>query len=188
VKGKTAFQQIQMYYEHGKDRVKLTKKAEEVHERLQEAFTVLKTCESKEGVANFLIEKFEISLTQAYRDVRMAERLFGNVKATSKEFMRALLTEIYRERMKDAIEKNNDELIIAYGKELRELQMLDVQDDAGLIPEELLQPKPIHFTADPAELRMQQEELDRKAQKIEEEYIAFQDVEPIDDSTDEPGD
>ena len=90
--GDSSFDRIYAYY---KDSTKypLTEKQTELKDRWLAAFTLRQNFHSREQAANVLMEKYEISRAQAYRDLRNAERLFGNVMKADRDGSLAILSE-----------------------------------------------------------------------------------------------
>lgn len=90
--GDSSFDKIYAYY---KDSTKypLTPKQAELKDRWLAAFTLRQNFHSREQATNVLMEKYEISRAQAYRDLRNAERLFGNVMKADRDGSLAILLE-----------------------------------------------------------------------------------------------
>lgn len=90
--GDSSFDKIYAYY---KDSTKypLTPKQTELKDRWLAAFTLRQNFHSREQAANVLMEKYEISRAQAYRDLKNAERLFGNVMKADRDGSLAILLE-----------------------------------------------------------------------------------------------
>lgn len=90
--GDSSFDKIYAYY---KDSTKypLTPKQTDLKDRWLAAFTLRQNFHSREQAANVLMEKYEISRAQAYRDLRNTERLFGNVMKADRDGSLAILLE-----------------------------------------------------------------------------------------------
>jgi len=90
--GDTSFDRLYAYY---KDPAKypLTDKQNELKDRWLAAFALRQNFHSREQAANVLMEKYELSRAQAYRDLKNAERLFGNVMKAEREGSLAILLE-----------------------------------------------------------------------------------------------
>lgn len=90
--GDSSFDKIYAYY---KDSTKypLTQKQTELKDRWLAAFTLRQNFHSREQAANVLMEKYDISRAQAYRDLKNAERLFGNVMKADRDGSLAILLE-----------------------------------------------------------------------------------------------
>ena len=85
----------------------LTEKEKEVEQRLRNAFTILAAGWSVKETAQKLmkVNKKEISLQTAYRDIADAKKLFGDIEKSTKEGDRAIISEmairVYRLAMKN---------------------------------------------------------------------------------------
>ena len=90
--GDSSFDKIYAYY---KDSTKypLTTKQTELKDRWLAAFTLRQNFHSREQASNVLMEKYDISRAQAYRDLKNAERLFGNVMKADRDGSLAILLE-----------------------------------------------------------------------------------------------
>ncbi len=90
--GDSSFDKIYAYY---KDATKypLTEKQTELKNRWLAAFALRQNWHSREQAANVLMEKYDISRAQAYRDLKNAERLFGNVMKADRDGSLAILLE-----------------------------------------------------------------------------------------------
>jgi hypothetical protein len=76
-----------------KDRIKLTAKEEEIRTRWSACFSLLCQYHSPQQAVNVLQQRFEISEAQAYRDVKNATELFGDVTSSDKQAYRHILFE-----------------------------------------------------------------------------------------------
>lgn len=75
--------------------VELTTKEEELLERYREVFTILLNQKSKNRAARIIATQFGYnSVTQAYRDLKAAEDIFGKVNETDKQILRQIATEM----------------------------------------------------------------------------------------------
>ena len=76
--------------------VKMTDKEFEIMQRYQQTFEYWN--EHPEfidtQVANFMEDKFDISRSQAFRDIQIIGRLLGNIKKSSKEWLRCRITQL----------------------------------------------------------------------------------------------
>ena len=90
--GDSTFDKLYAYY---KDSTKypLTPNQTEIKDRWLAAFALRQNFHSREQATNVLMEKYEISRAQAYRDLRNAERLFGNVMKADRDGSLAILSE-----------------------------------------------------------------------------------------------
>jgi hypothetical protein len=76
------------------DSIKLTPTEEDLRIRLDTAFSFLCKFKSNEQAKLLLVEKFNYSPAQAYRDLRSAIELFGDVVKSKKEAHRYILYEM----------------------------------------------------------------------------------------------
>lgn len=90
--GDSTFDRIYAYYKDPKKHP-LTPKQEEKKDRWLAAFTLRQNFHSREQAANVMMEKYDISRAQAYRDLRNAERLFGNVMKADRDGSLAIMLE-----------------------------------------------------------------------------------------------
>lgn len=90
--GDSSFDKIYAYYKDA-SKYPLTAKQTELKDRWLAAFTLRQNFHSREQAANVLIEKYGISRAQAYRDLKNAERLFGNVMKADRDGSLAILLE-----------------------------------------------------------------------------------------------
>ncbi|MFV9552079.1 hypothetical protein [Algibacter sp. PT7-4] len=90
--GNSSFDKIYAYYKDS-SKYPLTEKQTELKDRWLAAFTLRQNFHSREQAANVLMEKYEISRAQAYRDLKNAERLFGNVMKADRDGSLAILLE-----------------------------------------------------------------------------------------------
>tara|TARA_R110000850_G_scaffold277151_1_gene424859 strand:- start:51504 stop:52067 length:564 start_codon:yes stop_codon:yes gene_type:complete len=72
---------------------KLSAKHEEIKERWTTVFKLRSNYLTRQQVRNYLIENFEISESQAYKDVANSEHFYGNAMRADQEGYRVLLTE-----------------------------------------------------------------------------------------------
>lgn len=97
---KTTFDKIFKFYFDGADTIKLSGKDEEIRKRWQFAFSLLCNVSDKgetrsvEGVKNALVEEKKVSPAQAYRDIKNAMRLFGDVLAATRKGQRHVIYEM----------------------------------------------------------------------------------------------
>lgn len=115
----------------------LTEKQEEIRKRWAEVFALRLNYFSRIQVANKLVEDKEISLAQAYIDIRNSEHLYGNVLKADKEGNRAILFEYAHKFYQRAIQQK-DLKAQAKGLELMaEFGGINDMDNAEFNPEKL---------------------------------------------------
>jgi len=101
----TAMDRIRMHYISGYE---LSAHDEEVKRRWHAAFTFgLEHKGSDKEVASMLIKTFNISESQAYRDIYNAINLFGDVRKSTKEGLRYMVTQWAIEVFKMAVVKKD---------------------------------------------------------------------------------
>ena len=101
----TAIDRIRMHYISGYE---LSAHDEEVKRRWHAAFTFgLEHQGSDKEVASMLIKTFNISESQAYRDIYNAINLFGDVRKSTKEGLRYMVTQWAIEVFKMAVVKKD---------------------------------------------------------------------------------
>jgi hypothetical protein len=95
----TTLDKLQAYYKalDTTNPVVLSKHQQEVHTRLDAAWTLLLAKKPEEKTITKLMQKFSISRAQAYRDLADCKRLFGDVVKSNKEADRYLLSEMAME-------------------------------------------------------------------------------------------
>lgn len=132
----TTFDKIYAYYINP-DKYQLTEKEEEIRKRWSAAFSLQLNYHSPEQCVPVLMQEFSISKAQAYRDVRNATALFGDVNKSDKEGKRYILYEYSMRLMQEAIKKND---LDAWGQAINKmirLARLDEEDQAQINPEKL---------------------------------------------------
>lgn len=87
----TTYDRIFHSYRH--DHVKLTANQEEIKKRWEAAYSLMVNYHSREQAIPMLRSKFEISVSQAHRDINNCLRLFGDVAKSNKEGIRNILYE-----------------------------------------------------------------------------------------------
>jgi hypothetical protein len=89
------------------DNIKLSQKEDEIRIRLESAFTLLCKYHSNEQAKDRLISQFNYTPRQAYRDIRSALELFGDVIKTKKEASRYILYELAMKNYQLAASKSD---------------------------------------------------------------------------------
>ncbi len=98
-------EKIQGYYDD--ERIKLSPTEDELRVRLEAAFTLLCKYHSNEQAKDRLMSQFNYSQAQAYRDLRSAIELFGDVIKTKKEASRYILYELAMKNYQLAASKSD---------------------------------------------------------------------------------
>ncbi len=142
--GDSFFDKIYAYY---KDSAKypLTEKQGDLKDRWLAAFTLRQNFHSREQAANVLMEKYEISRAQSYRDLKNAERLFGNVMKADRDGSLAILLEYSHKYLLMAVKAKD---LKAIGKALElmgKYAEVDKENAINFNPEKL-ENKPIKMS------------------------------------------
>lgn len=106
-KAKTTIDKISAWYLDKESGVTLTEKEEKIRVRWSAAFSLLCQYHSPQQAVKVIQEQFDISEPQAYRDVKQATKLFGDVTKSEKEGYRHILYE-YSMKVFQMAAKNHD--------------------------------------------------------------------------------
>lgn len=144
--GDSSFDKIYAYY---KDATKfpLTPKQTEIKDRWLAAFALRQNFHSREQAANVLMEKFGVKRAQAYRDLKNAERLFGNVMKADRDGSLAILLEYSHKFLLMAVKAKD---LKSMGKALElmgKYAQVDKDTDVNFNPEKL-ENKPVKMSID----------------------------------------
>ena len=142
--GDSSYDKIYAYYKDS-TRYTLTPKQTELKDRWLASFTLRQNFHSREQAANVLMEKYEIKRAQAYRDLKNAERLFGNVMKADRDGSLAILLEYSHKFLLMAIEAKD---LKAIGKALELMgKYADVDKEIGInFNPEKLENKPVKMS------------------------------------------
>lgn len=88
-------------------KVVLSEKQEEIYLRIKTAWAMLLKGEDRANIRNALVNNYDISEPQAWRDIRDATRIFGEVEKADKEGMRHIIL-MKAEQTYLLAEKNKD--------------------------------------------------------------------------------
>lgn len=88
----------------------LTQKQKELLQRYEAAFTIWldKPWMSDKDIRNFLTDRYGISMTQAYQDIKNLQFLFGKVRNASKEWYRYMANELVKEAINELSSADGD--------------------------------------------------------------------------------
>ena len=89
----TTFDKIQSWYIDDTDKIKLSQKHEDIRVRWESAYGLLCNYHSPQDAIPGLDKLDKRSKAQAYRDIKNAHNLFGDIQATSKDGVRSILYE-----------------------------------------------------------------------------------------------
>lgn len=142
--GDSTFDKIYAYYVDS-SKFNLSPKQHEIRERWLSAFTLRLQFHSREQAAGVLKDKYGIERAQAYRDLKNAERLFGNVLKVDREGTLAILYEYSHKYFQMAIKAKD---LKAMGKALDLMgKYADVDNDTSInFNPEKLEYKPIKIS------------------------------------------
>jgi len=88
---------IRRFYLDDRGRVELTEHQEHVRQRWLTAHAMLLEARAKKEITAILMARYEITDVQAYRDIRSATQLFGQVNRSEKEGLRHIAQEMAME-------------------------------------------------------------------------------------------
>lgn len=103
----TAIERIREYYLDKRNRVELTPHQEHIRERLVAAHTLLTNFHSPSQAHPIHAARFGISDNQAWRDIRNAVNLFGDVQKAQKEGIRWIVYEYAVKTYQKAAERGD---------------------------------------------------------------------------------
>ena len=132
--GDTSLDKVWAHYKNPKKH-KLTTKQQLVNERWLAGWTALTKYKNKTKVAKILQKAYPISRAQAFRDIRNAEKLYGNVLKADLDGQRALLYQFALEGFKKAMSKNDMKSAKGFHDAMREC--LPKEDAVNFNPEKL---------------------------------------------------
>ena len=89
----TTYDKILTWYIDETGKLKLTEKQEDLKSRWEAAYDLLCNYHSPQQATPLLMQQFGLSKAQAYRDVKNATNLFGDINETRKEGIRHILYE-----------------------------------------------------------------------------------------------
>jgi hypothetical protein len=151
----SALDKIWAYYKKP-DKVILSEKQENVHERLRAAWTSLVAGNPKTFVSNMLQMVYGLSVSQSYKYIQKSEILFGKVLKASVAGQRAVLYEMALQNHKEMKEAGQHKVAALYFKELKSL--LGEEDIINFNPAKL-EDKPDHYSIPPIVLEAIKEQF-----------------------------
>lgn len=98
----TDLEAIEAYYLDERGHIELTKHQDQVRRRLLVAHSLYLEAAPRKDIKSKLMKRYSISAEQAYRDIRHAIRLFGEVNKSEKEGERHMLKELALETFREA--------------------------------------------------------------------------------------
>lgn len=123
----TLLEKIRRYYLE--DDVRLSDREEEIRRRWSAAFTAMVSDhENDREVVSMLCRSFKISENQAYRDIANARFLFGDIRRSTKEALRYMVTEWAKELFRMAREKKDFRAMEKAIERITRANNLDTED------------------------------------------------------------
>lgn len=140
--GDTSFDKVWAHYKDP-SKFPLTPNQEKIKERWLAAWTLLLKKKKKTKAATILEEALGVSRAQAFRDIRNAERLFGNVMKADRDGQMALLYEFALEGFKKSLSANDFKA--AKGFHSAMMECVGEEKDLNFNPEKL-ENKPVKMS------------------------------------------
>lgn len=171
----STFERIWKYYHNSKTRIELEEWEDEIRLRWEAAWFMLCRSKNQKEVADFIEQKFLISKSVAYDDVRNAMNLFGDPKQDVRKAKRAIAETIALRMMDKTEESGKWDLHEKYLQKYMDLNGLKDQGDDTNVADAIkkLKPHQIIIVTSPEELEAKanaiQEEVMREIEVIEEE-------------------
>jgi hypothetical protein len=155
--------------------ITLSEKENEILERIRAAFTVWvdNPMKTDSEIRDFLMNTFDISKTQAYRDLINTKLCLGNVKAAGKEWQRYRANSIIEEAYRAAVEgdhKMAKSLALIAGSLVR-INRLDVDEGEQIMWDEVI-PQTFEPSSDPTTIGLKPiPNLRDRIEKLKQKYI-----------------
>lgn len=147
--------QIQEYYLSSK-KITLSPTVEKMRVRMLAAHDLLSKFETKTSIVKILSNRFEgISERTIYNDISAAEKLFGELLAPNKEYLRAALIEGYTAVLKEAIIKKDYDRIESIGYRIEKAAKLHHAEEEEKVDLSKRQLVPMEIGSDVATLEEQ---------------------------------
>jgi hypothetical protein len=127
LKNGTTYDRIYAHYIYP-EQVELTDKEEEQRERWTFAWTTLLNERTTGTVVEMMCSQYDISPAQAYRDLKSAKKLFGDVNESTKQAERNFLSELALQTFHEAAQAGNYNQMNKAIANLIKLKQLDQED------------------------------------------------------------
>lgn len=137
VKSGTTVDRIWAWYIFGESKIQLSETELNIKQRLSETFSLLCNYHSPEQAKPIIREKFNISESQFYRDIRDSKRLFGEVTEASKSADRYILSELAMKTFQLAAKDKDVKGMNMAIANLIKIKALDKEDNDELSEEDL---------------------------------------------------
>ena len=141
----TTFDKIFLWYVDKEGKIQLTSKEEAIRQRWSAAFALLCNYHSPQQAIPLLMKEFDISQAQAYRDIRNAINLFGDISKSEKEGYRHILHEYTMKIFQIAAKDGNLEIMMKSVTTMMKLRGLD-RDDPYVPDFSNIQPPSVEIT------------------------------------------
>lgn len=133
----TTIDRIWAWYIFGETAIELSPKEIDVKQRLSETFSLLCNYHSPEQAKPIIREKYGISESQFYRDVRDSKRLFGDVTESSKAADRYIYSELAMKTFQLAAKEKDVKGMNMALANLIKIKELDKSDESELSQDDL---------------------------------------------------
>ena len=127
LKNGTTYDRIYAHYIYP-EQVMLTEKEQEQRDRWSFAWTSLLNHRTTGAVVEMLCSEYDISPAQAYRDLKSAKKLFGDVNESTKQAERNFLSELALQTFHKAAQAGNYNQMNKAIANLIKLKQLDQED------------------------------------------------------------
>lgn len=168
----TTFDKIWKYYFEPNKTIKLTPKEDDIRHRWEMAWLMDSTLLIRRKIVNRMMQKFDITERQGYKDINNARLLFSDPTAQNKEARRLIMSNLLEGMIRKAVAKDDfksaERLIMRYEK----LNGLHREENHEL-GEYLKKQKPavIVFSTDPEILKKQADQLIEDVKDVDFEDI-----------------
>jgi len=172
----TFFEKLQLYLFDDEDKIpdyhQFTKHELEVKKRYSNVFAywIDKPSLSEKKIIQYLISEFNLSKTQAYRDLHKIKVLLGNVRNATKEWQRYKLIAMIDKAYEIAEKRKDAKSMILAADKLGKYTQLDKQETQKIPYDEIIPPS-WEITGDVKVLNIKPiENLEEKQKKMREKY------------------
>lgn len=164
---------------HKPDEPMIPPKLEEKLQRVITTRALLMEHRTIQKVVNMLISTYNYSMASAYRDVRLTEKVFGNLIQASKDTKRQIAEEMILQSRDLAIENKDTKSLAAIDKNYIQLHNLD-KEDSDLPDLSSFEFQPIIVAIEPGQVGLEPPDPGELEEKYQEwlgaEDVEFEDV------------
>jgi hypothetical protein len=165
------------------DETKLSEKELEILERIRAAFVVWNDnpMKSDNEIRDFLMNTYNISKSQAYRDIINTKICLGNMKAVGKEWLRFRANTIIEEAYKAAAEGDHKKAksLTLIANSIVKINKLDIEEGEQIDWEKLI-PQQFEPTSDPETIGLKPiPDLRQKISQLKQKYFNEISIEEI---------